>query len=204
MSGLETERAFAGSPVAVEVAVDDPELADRIRTMILQHPDLHLADAGEGATAQVRVTDGSAAGTDVATIVITDRAGVVEALQAGATVVLSLHTDGEDLHAAVRAAAVGLTTLAREFRDLLIDGTEAAGGLERQTEDEAVPIDLTPRERQVLQLMAQGASNKTIARRLEITPHTAKFHVASIIAKLEAAGRTDAVAKAMRLGLVMI
>ncbi len=56
----------------------------------------------------------------------------------------------------------------------------------------------------MLQLLAQGASNKTIARRLEITPHTAKFHVASIVAKLAATGRTDAVAKAMRLGLVMI
>ena len=56
----------------------------------------------------------------------------------------------------------------------------------------------------MLQLLAQGASNKAIARRLEITPHTAKFHVASIVAKLGATGRTDAVAKAMRLGLVMI
>jgi DNA-binding CsgD family transcriptional regulator len=56
----------------------------------------------------------------------------------------------------------------------------------------------------VLRLLAEGASNKSIARRLGITPHTAKFHVASIVAKLGATGRTDAVAKAMRLGLVMI
>ena len=60
------------------------------------------------------------------------------------------------------------------------------------------------RELQVLRLLAEGASNKSIARRLGITPHTAKFHVASIVAKLGATGRTDAVAKAMRLGLVMI
>ncbi|MBO0766547.1 MAG: response regulator transcription factor [Hyphomicrobiaceae bacterium] len=52
--------------------------------------------------------------------------------------------------------------------------------------------------------MAEGASNKAIARRLGTTPHTAKFHVAAIAAKLGASGRTDAVAKAMRLGLVMI
>jgi DNA-binding CsgD family transcriptional regulator len=56
----------------------------------------------------------------------------------------------------------------------------------------------------VLRLLADGASNKSIARHLDITPHTAKFHVASIVAKLGAKGRTDAVAKAMRLGLVMI
>jgi DNA-binding CsgD family transcriptional regulator len=57
---------------------------------------------------------------------------------------------------------------------------------------------------QVLQLLAAGESNKAIARRLGISPHTAKFHVASLAGKLGASGRTDAVAKAMRLGLVMI
>ena len=56
----------------------------------------------------------------------------------------------------------------------------------------------------MLRLLAEGASNKVIARRLGITPNTAKFHVASIVAKLGAIGRTDAVARAMRLGLVMI
>jgi DNA-binding NarL/FixJ family response regulator len=106
------------------------------------------------------------------------------------------------LHAAIRAAVEGLTTLAGEYRDLLVEGRDAAGGLEGEMDEE--PAHLTPRELQVLQLLAQGASNKTIARRLEITPHTAKFHVASIVAKLAATGRTDAVAKAMRLGLVMI
>ena len=59
---------------------------------------------------------------------------------------------------------------------------------------EPAQVDLTPREHEVLQLLAQGASNKAIARRLDITPHTAKFHVASIVAKLGATGRTDAVA----------
>ena len=117
---------------------------------------------------------------------------------------LSQRTDGETLHAAIRAAAEGLTTLAGEYRDLLVEGTEAAGGLEGEMGEEPAHVDLTQRELQVLQLLAQGASNKAIARRLEITPHTAKFHVASIVAKLAATGRTDAVAKAMRLGLVMI
>ena len=56
----------------------------------------------------------------------------------------------------------------------------------------------------MLRLLAEGASNKSIPRHLGITPHTAKFHVASIVAKLGATGRTDAVAKAMRSGLVMI
>lgn len=65
-----------------------------------------------------------------------------------------------------------------------------------------VDVSLTPRELEVLALLAEGASNKTIARRLAISVHTAKFHVASVIDKLDAIGRTDAVAHAARLGII--
>jgi DNA-binding CsgD family transcriptional regulator len=61
---------------------------------------------------------------------------------------------------------------------------------------------LTPREIEVLQLLAEGASNKAIARRLGISVHTAKFHVASLLDKLDAVGRTDAVAHAARIGVI--
>ena len=76
----------------------------------------------------------------------------------------------------------------------------------RADEDHAaygVSIDtqLTARELEVLALLAEGASNKMIARRLAISVHTAKFHVASVIDKLDAIGRTDAVAHAARLEL---
>ena len=63
---------------------------------------------------------------------------------------------------------------------------------------------LTPREREVLVLLAEGATNKTIARRLGISVHTVKFHVGSLIDKLDAAGRTDAVAHAARLGVLVL
>ena len=62
----------------------------------------------------------------------------------------------------------------------------------------------TPREAQVLELLAEGASNKAIARRLGISVHTAKFHVAHVLDKLDATGRADAVAHAARLGLLML
>jgi DNA-binding CsgD family transcriptional regulator len=62
--------------------------------------------------------------------------------------------------------------------------------------------ELTPRERDVLTLMAEGASNKIIAKRLGISVHTAKFHVGSILDKLDATGRTDAVAHAARRGVI--
>ena len=67
---------------------------------------------------------------------------------------------------------------------------------------ELADIDLTPRERDVLVLMAEGASNKAIARQLGISVHTAKFHVGSLLDKLDATGRTDAVAHAARIGVI--
>lgn len=66
------------------------------------------------------------------------------------------------------------------------------------------PVHLSPREAEVLALLAEGAPNKVIARRLDISVHTAKFHVAAILTKLGAANRTDAIATAMRQGLVLV
>ncbi len=63
---------------------------------------------------------------------------------------------------------------------------------------------LTPREQEVLTLLAEGASNKAIARRLGISVHTAKFHVASLLDKLDATGRTDAVTHAARRGVILL
>ena len=63
---------------------------------------------------------------------------------------------------------------------------------------------LTPRELEVLVLLAEGASNKEIARRLGILVHTAKFHVGSLLDKLDAVGRTDAVTHAARLGVIIL
>jgi DNA-binding NarL/FixJ family response regulator len=70
-------------------------------------------------------------------------------------------------------------------------------------ESDEIPA-LTPRERQVLALLAEGASNKAIARALSISVHTVKFHVASLSEKLGASGRLEAVAIAIRSGLVMM
>lgn len=63
-------------------------------------------------------------------------------------------------------------------------------------------LPLTPRELDVLALIAEGASNKAIARRLGISVHTVKFHIASLFDKLDAEGRTEAVAQAARLGAI--
>jgi DNA-binding NarL/FixJ family response regulator len=70
--------------------------------------------------------------------------------------------------------------------------------------DERTEEPLTPREIQVLELLAEGLSNKAIARRLGISDQTVKFHVASLSGKLGAANRTDAVRRAVRRGLIAL
>jgi DNA-binding CsgD family transcriptional regulator len=65
-----------------------------------------------------------------------------------------------------------------------------------------VDVPLTPRELEVLTLLAEGMSNKAISRRLGISVHTAKFHVGALIDKFDAVGRTDAVAQAARRGVI--
>jgi DNA-binding NarL/FixJ family response regulator len=69
---------------------------------------------------------------------------------------------------------------------------------------EALVEPLTPREQQVVELLAEGLSNKAIADRLEISDQTVKFHVAAVCAKLGAVNRTDAVRRALRRGLITL
>jgi DNA-binding CsgD family transcriptional regulator len=88
----------------------------------------------------------------------------------------------------------------------LVGSGEAADAVVLLSVDIAPPvggdISLTSRELEVLDLLAEGASNKVIAHRLGISVHTAKFHVRSLLDKLDAVGRTDAVAHAARLGVI--
>jgi DNA-binding NarL/FixJ family response regulator len=111
---------------------------------------------------------------------------------------LSRDADGEQLAAAVRAVAAGLVVIDPELGGQLGgQGTGAAG---------APPggAELTPREREVLHLVAVGLPNKLIARRLGVSEHTVKFHVGAILAKLGAASRTEAVHLAAQRGLIAL
>ena len=84
------------------------------------------------------------------------------------------------------------------------DGADAVLATPTPAASRQGDVDLTPREVEVLALLAEGASNKAIARRLGVSVHTAKFHVGSLIDKLDAAGRTDAVTHAARLGVLVL
>src|SRR5437660_11539428 len=102
---------------------------------------------------------------------------------------------------AIRAVMCGLVVLQPEILTAWRDETPLADGSLANGSERA---RLTRRELEVLAAMADGASNKAIARRLGISFHTAKFHVAAILAKLNADSRTEAVARAAQLGLVML
>jgi two-component system, NarL family, response regulator YdfI len=125
----------------------------------------------------------------------------VEALRGGVRGLLPRQVDAAELAGAVRAAAAGLVTVHPQFLDeLLTSSSGSARGL--------LPLrpgqSLSPREIEVLRMLADGLGNKIIAHRLGISEHTVKFHVASIMAKLDAGSRTEAVTQGVRRGLIML
>jgi len=117
---------------------------------------------------------------------------IADALQAGAVGYLLKDTDADELQRAVRAAAAGQVQLS----------PAVAAKLVRDVRLPANPPQLTPREEQVLVLMARGRANGQIARELHIAPQTVKTHVSNILSKLNAQSRTQAALYAMRTGLV--
>jgi DNA-binding NarL/FixJ family response regulator len=104
----------------------------------------------------------------------------------------------DQLVAAIRSVAQGLVTVDPSLGGRLLD--QAAVGAETTTVGD--DGDITAREQEVLQLVALGLANKQIAARLAISEHTVKFHVASVLSKLGAGSRTEAVHLAARRGLV--
>lgn len=130
------------------------------------------------------------------TVVLTDTSLINAALQAGIRGVLSRDASPEEIESAIHAVHAGLVVFpAGSVPDLVRDPRPSAAAL-------AEP--LSDRELEVLNLIAEGQSNKLIAIALTISEHTVKTHVASILSKLGAASRTEAVSQAIRRGLVML
>jgi DNA-binding NarL/FixJ family response regulator len=119
---------------------------------------------------------------------------VGESPRTGAQGALSQDVTPAQIVAAVRAAAAGLIVMPAEEGNALLPHSQV----------EELAEALTPREMDVLEMLAEGLSNKLIAHRLSISDHTAKFHVNSILAKLNAGTRTEAVTRGIRLGLIKI
>jgi DNA-binding NarL/FixJ family response regulator len=127
------------------------------------------------------------------TSVLEDQA-VYDAMRAGAIGYLLKDTQADELCAAIKAAAAGQVQLS----------PEAARRLMREVKAPESPETLTPRETEVLRLLAQGKSNKEIAADLVIGIKTVKTHVSSVLSKLDVSSRTQAALHAVRIGLVSL
>ena len=166
------------------------------------HDDPELEYFGSNA-GEWNIGGWNAAGVPVILLVDNPARMTPGALPAGVRAVLPRNVTSAEISAAIEAVAAGLFV----FHPADIDSIPALRPAQSETAPElGEPLveHLTPREIEVLQLLSAGLGNKEIAARLNISEHTAKFHVASIMGKLGAATRTEAVTLGIRHGLVMI
>lgn len=130
----------------------------------------------------------------------------IELLQNGVRGILPNEASAGEIGAAIAAAANNLIAVSPELLEMLVSPMTFENYLpngEKELSDEPVE-SLTAREREVLELLVEGESNKAIAYRLNISEHTVKFHVASLFGKLGANTRTEAVTIALRRGLILL
>ncbi len=209
----------------IEVAIyaGAPAMHQRLSTLLSECRRFRIAGAAESLPALARLrnsvavdviladTAGHESATDffdatrgVPVVLLADDCSIEHmrtVFDAGAAAVLSRGASGIEIELALIAASRSLSVLPRHLLDALLGEGRADSSENGEIPDSGA---LTQREIEVLTVMADGASNKVIARRLGISFHTVKFHVASILAKLDADSRTEAVLEAARRGLVML
>jgi NarL family two-component system response regulator YdfI len=147
-------------------------------------------------------------------VLLADQADLVSATAAiasGVQAVLLGDATGAELAAAAHSAAAGLLTLSGDLADLVRQSLLAHPCDEAEDSvrgsapiADASPEHLTLREREVLEMLMEGLSNKELAAHLNISAHTVKFHISSILSKLGASTRTEAAAIGLRRGLITI
>jgi two-component system, NarL family, response regulator YdfI len=165
--------------------------------------DIVLVDAsGDHSEEMMGSLRQSQLSSEAAVVVLSDRfepGRLTEALRAGVRAILPGDMSPDQIVAGLEAAAAGLIVLHPAELDAMFPAAEPASSPLAELIE-----PLTPRESEVLQMLASGLANKEIATRLAISEHTVKFHVASILGKLGAASRTEAVTLGIRRGLVLL
>ena len=201
-------------PIKVALLTDDPLLRAGLSSLLAQlgsngRPAIDVVDRD---AAEVALWD---AGNDrertlgrlgelrdlpvPAVAIVQDPADVAPALAAGARGVVLRDQVGPGIHAALAAVRSGLTVMDTALAENLVPAQQV-----RPSGTGKGRGELTEREKQVVQLLAEGLSNKLIADRLGISDHTAKFHVNGVMMKLGASTRTEAVVEAMRRGMIRL
>ena len=156
------------------------------------HPDLIIVECDE-RTIQDVIAIAAESPPILLLAAESNPAWVGDALRAGVRGVIPRDAPESEIVTAIEAAASGLIVLHPQWIDAALANRVSVG---------ARIEELSPREIEVLRLMAEGASNKTIAWRLNISEHTVKFHVNSIFSKMGVSSRTEAVMAGLRAGLV--
>ena len=198
------------APIKVALLTDDPLLRAGLSSLLAQAGQTGSISVVEANDAEVALWD---AGVDAdkilgrlaelrtlpvpAVAIVGDQAQVAPALAAGARGVVLRDQVGPGIHAALTAVRSGLTVMDANLAEALVPAQPARTNGKGRGE-------LTERERQVVQLLSEGLSNKLIADRLGISDHTAKFHVNGVMMKLGSSTRTEAVVEAVRRGLIRL
>ncbi len=187
----------AGCQVVGQAAAD----ADLAAEVEAARPDAVIWDLGWAPAAALERLAGQSVALPPVLVLLPDSAAAGSALrawQAGAAGLLHRNAAAAAMVAGAASIAAGQIVLDRDLADdLLLPPAPAPA---------AAPLvePLTGRETQVLQLLAEGLTNRAIAQQLAISEHTVKFHVNAILGKLDAQSRADAVMRATRLGLILL
>jgi two-component system, NarL family, nitrate/nitrite response regulator NarL len=195
-SGLAALLVESGSEVAGQVTSDE----DLVEQASIFRPDVILWDLGwdfgDGTSYQLeRLAELSESGSPTV-VLLPHRADPRPAWDAGARCILFRDATPAQLRVALWAALQGLVVLDRELSPDIVSA--------RDVNSTGLIEELTPREVEVLQLLADGLTNRAIGQKLGISEHTVKFHVNAILGKLQAQSRTEAVVRAARLGLLLL
>lgn len=185
--------------IRVHIEVGSPVVRAGLEALVHGRADMELAESAAAADVLIRdeLGEDREPGAVLPTVVLTDEAEAGEALRSTVSVLLARTAPAPQIVAAIYAAAAGLIAFPAEDAAVLRNAGWLPAG--------HPPVEpLTRREVEVLEMLAEGLGNKMIAHQLDISEHTVKFHVNSILAKLHSGTRTEAVMRAVRLGLLKI
>jgi two-component system, NarL family, response regulator YdfI len=197
--GLE---AIVRDNASFKLAASAPGLIGLVERVREVQPDVVLIDLPQpDAQFASMAVSLEQAGTAVVVLIDEPDANWSErALRAGVGALLPRESSAAEIYSAIQAANGGMVLLDPEIvRDLVTRGRPDRTETTLETVEE-----LTPREIEVLRMMAEGLGNKEIAARLGISDHTVKFHISSILAKVGASSRTEAVTLGIRMGLILL
>ena len=213
---------MTGQPITVMIADDHPIVREGLRAVLATLPDLELVGSAATGTEAVEIAAQSQPAVIVMDLHMPELDGVEATRRiladhpAAAVLVLTMYEGDEMLVAALRAGARGYLLKGASHSDIaqavravaaggVVFGTGVADHVLGRLTGRAVEANpfpqLTPRELEILDLLAQGCGNADLARRLYLSPKTVRNHVANILAKLEVPDRAQAIATARQAGL---